>query len=195
MRRGSSRPAAALLAAALLAGCSSSLHSSSSGLKISAYVVHANEQTGYRVLSGPRVAGTLGAYLSSDLNAAHDAVRLQSEGFRQAASVSTGSGSGSGGSAAIELASAAAASREQLYSFHNAVKRAARVRTVLFRVVGIPGSTGVLALGSPHASANVYFREGRCELWIGDTNGDEPVVAAAQSIWAATHDKPGVCVS
>jgi len=33
----------------------------------------------------------------------------------------------------------------------------------------------------------VYWREGTCVLWVGDTDSSGPVVAAAQAIWQATH--------
>jgi hypothetical protein len=64
---------------------------------------------------------------------------------------------------------------------------------VPFTVPGVPGSTGVHAVGS-RATSNVYWHEGTCALWVGDFGSSGPVIAAAQASWAATHASKGACV-
>jgi hypothetical protein len=135
---------------------------------------------------------SLSAYLASEYGSGSDP-RLKTEGFREFATVGTGGRSGEqGGSSALELGSPSAAIHEQAASLVYAKQSQGGQKVVAFTVAGVPGSTGVHAVGS-QPSSNVYWHEGTCELWVGDTASTAPVVAAAQAIWRATHARKGAC--
>jgi hypothetical protein len=178
-----------LLAAALVAGCGSS----SSGLKLTAYVVHGSQETGFSTQGAPTVTSSLDSYLSTDSTASSDRGRLKAEGFAQFATVGTGGPNAEqGGSFALALGSTSAAASEQPRFLTSAIQAQRQQKLVRFTVPGVPGATGVRALGT-QPSSNVYWQEGRCVLWVGDTASPGPVIAAAQAIWATTHGRKGAC--
>jgi hypothetical protein len=182
-----------------LSGCGSSSHSSSAGLAISAYVVRGNEETGFHP-GRPQVAHTVAAGQAGNPNAAGDEKRLTSEGFVQGATVNTnGVEGGQGGSSVTELRSPAGAAREQQASVQETASEQGGAAVSHFAVARIPGSTGVLAAAPPggQSTANLYFREGRCALWVGDETSKPDyraaVTAAALAIYARTNGRPGPC--
>jgi hypothetical protein len=180
-----------VVVASLLAGCGSG----SSGLKLTAYVVHGSQETGFSTQGAPRVMKSLNAYLASQYGAGSDPTKLKAEGFKEFATVGTGGSKGKqGGSFALELGSPSAAEHEQAASLATARQSQAGAKLVPFTVPGVPGSAGVHAVGS-QATSNVYWREGTCALWVGDFGSSGPVIAAAQAIWAATHARKGPCQS
>jgi hypothetical protein len=181
--------AVGVVVAGVLAGCGSS----SSGMKLTAYLVHGSEETGFTTQGAPAVERSLQSYVGSQYGGGSDATTLKAEGFKEFAAVNTGGPGGEqGGSFALELGSPAAALREQAKSLTGAKQGQAGAKLVPFAVPGVPGSTGIHAVGSTSTS-NVYWREGMCVLWVGDTDSSGPVIAAAQAIWGATHARKGVC--
>jgi hypothetical protein len=175
--------------ASALAGCGSG----SSGLNLTAYVVHGSQETGFSTQGAPRVLKSLNSYLASQYGGGSDATKLKAEGFKEFATVGTGGPEGrQGGSFALELGSPSAAVHEQAASLASARQSQAGAKLVPFTVPGVPGSTGVHAVGS-QATSNVYWHEGTCALWVGDFGSSAPVIAAAQAIWAATHAHKGAC--
>jgi hypothetical protein len=183
-----------------LSGCGSSSQSSSTGLAISAYVVRDNEETGFHPAGRPQVAHTVAADEAGNPNAADDEKRLTSEGFIQGVTVNTSSADGGqGGSSVTELHSPAVASREQHASVQEAALEQGGATVSHFAVAGIPGSTGIVAPAPPggQSTANLYFREGRCAMWVGDLtskpNYRAAVTAAAVAIYARTNGRPGAC--
>jgi hypothetical protein len=181
-------------------GCGSSSHASSTGLAISAYVVQGNEETGFHPTGRPQVAHTVTAGEAGNPNAAGDEKRLTSEGFVQGVTVNTsGADGGQGGSSVTELRSPAAAAREQHASVREAGLAQGGAAVSHFAVPGIPGSTGIVAAAPPggQSTANLYFHEGRCALWVGDETSKSDyraaVIAAAASIYARTNGRPGPC--
>ena len=194
-----------LSAAVVLAllGCGSGSHSgstSSASLTISDYVVRGGEETGYRPAGVAQVAHTVAASEVGNPNANADEKRLTSEGFVQGASVDTNGADGAvGRSSVTELGSPAAAAREQQASVREAALEQRGAAVSHFTAAGIPGSTGILAPAAPggQSTANLYFREGRCALWVGDEtskpNYRAAVIAAARAIYARTNGKKGPC--
>jgi hypothetical protein len=183
-----------------LSGCGSSSQSSSTGLSISAYVVRGNEETGFHPAGRPQVAHTVAAEEAGNPNAADDEKRLTSEGFIQGVTVNTSSADGGqGGSSVSELHSPALTSREQHASVQEAGLEQGGGTVSHFAVAGIPGSTGIVAAAPPggQSTANLYFREGRCAMWVGDLtskpNYRAVVTAAAVAIYARTLGRPGAC--
>ena len=184
-----------------LSGCGSSSHSgSSTGLAISAYVVRGNEETGFHPAGRPQVAHTVAAGEAGNPNAAADEKRLTSEGFIQGVTVNTsGADGGQGGSSVTQLRSPALAAREQHASVQEAALEQGGAAVSHFAVARIPGSTGIVAAASPggQSTANLYFREGRCALWVGDETSKSDyraaVTAAAVAIYARTNARPGPC--
>ncbi len=187
-----------------VSGCGSSSHSSShsssTGLAISAYVVRGNEETGFHPAGRPQVAHTVAASEAGNPNAANDEKRLTSEGFIQGVTVNTsGADGGQGGSSVTELGSPAEASREQHASVQEAALEQGGAAVSHFAVPGIPGSTGIVALAPAggQSTANLYFHEGRCALWVGDETSKPgyraAVTAAAVAIYARTNGRPGPC--
>ncbi len=175
--------------ASVLAGCGSA----SSGLTLTAYLVHGSQETRFSTQGAPSVMKSLSSYLASQSGASSDPTRLKAEGFREFATVGTGGPSGEqGGSFALELGSPSAAVHEQAASLAYSKQGQGGENLVPFTVPGVPGSTGVHAVGS-QATSNVYWHEGKCTLWVGDTDSSGPVIAAAQAIWGATHPAKGVC--
>ena len=178
-----------VLVVVLLAGCGSS----SSGLKLTAYVVHGSQETGFSTQGAPTVTRSLDSYLSNDPTASSDRERLKSEGFTQFATVGTGGPNAEqGGSFALELGSTSAAVHEQPLLLASAMQNQGGEKVVRFTVPDVPGSTGIHAAGA-QPSSNVYWHEGKCVLWVGDTASSGPVIAAAQAIWATTHRRKGAC--
>ena len=138
---------------------------------------------------------SLNSYLASQYGAGSDPTKLKAEGFKEFAAVNTGGPNAEqGGSFALELGSPSAAVHEQAVSLAFARQGQGAEKLVPFTVPGVPGSTGVHAVGS-QATSNVYWHEGTCVLWVGDTDSSGPVIAAAQAIWAATHARKGACGS
>jgi hypothetical protein len=181
--------AVCVVVASVLAGCGSS----SSGMKLTAYLVHGSQETGFTTQGKPSVETSLQSYVTSDYGAGSDPTTLKAEGFKEFADVNTGGPSGEqGGSFALALGSPSAAVHEQAASLTAARQGQGGAKLVPFTVPGVPGSTGVHAVG-PSATSNVYWREGTCVLWVGDTDSSGPVIAAAQAIWRATHARKGVC--
>ena len=180
-----------VVVASVLAGCGSG----SSGLNLTAYVVHGSQETGFSTQGAPSVVKSLSSYLASQYGASSDPTKLKAEGFKEFATVNTGGpNAAQGGSFALELGSPSAAVREQAASLAYASQSQAGAKLVPFTVPGVPGSTGVHAVGS-QATSNVYWHEGTCVLWVGDFGSSGPVIAAAQAIWAATHARKGACES
>jgi hypothetical protein len=178
-----------VVVASVLVGCGSA----SSGLTLTAYLVHGSQETGFSKQDAPSVMKSLSSYLASEYGAGSDPTRLKAEGFREFATVDTGgSGGEQGGSFALELGSPSAAIHEQAASLAYAKQGQGGEKLVPFTVPGVPGSTGVHAVGS-QATSNVYRHEGTCAMWVGDTDSSGPVIAAAQAIWRATHARNGVC--
>jgi hypothetical protein len=178
-----------VVVASVLAGCGSA----SSGLKLTAYLVHGSQESGFSTQGAPSVMKSLSSYLASQFGSGSDPTRLKAEGFREFATVGTGGPSGEqGGSFALELGSPSAAVHEQAASLAYAKQGQGGEKLVPFTVPGVPGSTGVHAVGS-QATSNVYWHEGTCTLWVGDTDASGPVIAAARAIWGATHTRKGVC--
>lgn len=178
-----------VVVASVLAGCGSA----SSGLELTAYLVHGSQETGFSTQGAASEMKSLSSYLASQYGAGSDPTRLKAEGFREFATVGTGGPSGEGGgSFALELGSPSAAVHEQAASLAYASQSQGGATLVPFTVPGVPGSTGVHAVGSTGTS-NVYWHEGTCVLWVGDTDSSGPVIAAAQAIWGATHARKGVC--
>jgi hypothetical protein len=183
-----------------LSGCGSSSHSSSTGLTISAYVVRGNEETGFHPAGRPQVAHTVAAGEAGNPNAAADEKRLTSEGFIEGVRVNTsGAHGGQGGSSVTELRSPGVAAREQRTSVQEAALEQGGAAVSHFAVARIPGSTGIVAAAPPggESTANLYFREGRCALWVGDETFKPDyraaVAAAAAAIYARTNGRPGPC--
>ncbi|MFZ0042360.1 MAG: hypothetical protein WAK93_13700 [Solirubrobacteraceae bacterium] len=187
-----------------LSACGSSSHTSShtssTGLTISAYVVRGNEETGFHPAGRPQVAHTVTAGEAGNPNAAADEKRLTSEGFSQGVMVNTsGADGGAGGSSVTELRSAAMAAREQHASVQEAALEQGGPTVSHFAVARIPGSTGIVAAApaGSQSTANLYFREGRCALWVGDETSKPDyraaVTAAAVAIYASTNGRPGPC--
>lgn len=180
-----------VVVASVLAGCGSG----SSGLNLTAYLVHGSQETGFSTQGAPSVMKSLNSYLASQYGAGSDPTKLKAEGFKEFATVGTGGPEGKqGGSFALELGSPSAAVHEQAASLASARQGQAGAKLVPFTVPGVPGSTGVHAVGS-QATSNVYWHEGTCALWVGDFGSSGPVIAAAQAIWAATHARNGACGS
>lgn len=180
-----------VVVASVVAGCGSG----SSGLNVTAYVVHGSQETGFKTQGAPTVIKSLNSYLTSQYGAGSDLTKLKAEGFEEFADVNTGGPNGEqGGSFALKLGSSSAAVHEQAASLASARQDQAGAKLTSFTVPGVPGSTGVHAVGS-QATSNVYWHEGTCVLWVGDTDSPGPVIAAAQAIWAATHGRKGACES
>jgi hypothetical protein len=180
-----------VVVASVLAGCGSG----SSGLKLTAYVVHGSQETGFSTQGAPSVMKSLNAYLASQYGGDSDPTKLRAEGFKEFAAVGTGGSQGrQGGSFALELGSPLAAEHEQAASLASARQSQGGAKLVPFTVPGVSGSTGVNAVGS-QSTSNVYWHEGPCVLWVGDFGSSGPVIAAAQAIWAATHARKGACES
>jgi hypothetical protein len=188
-----------------LSGCGSSSHtsshSSSTGLTISAYVVRSNDETGFHPAGRLQVTHTVAAGEAGNPNAAGDEKRLTSEGFVQGATVGTkGVEGGQGGSSVTELRSPAAATSEQHASVQETASEQGGAAVSHFAVARIPGSTGVVAAAPPggQSTANLYFREGRCALWVGDETSKPDyraaVTAAGVAIYARTNGRPGPCM-
>ena len=162
-------------------------------MKLTAYLVHGSQETGFTTQGAPSVETSVQLYVASQYGASSDPTMLKAEGFKEFADVNTGGPSGEqGGSFALELGSPSAATREQAASLADARQSQGGAKLVPFTAPGVPGSTGVHAVGSTSTS-NVYWREGTCALWVGDTDSSGPVIAAAQAIWGATHARKGVC--
>jgi len=188
-RCGFAGAVAVCVVASVLAGCGSS----SSGMKLTAYLVHGSQETGFTTQGAPTVESSLQSYLASQYGGGSDPTTLKAEGFKEFVDVNTAGPSGEqGGSFALELGSRSAAAHEQAASLTAAKQSQGGAKLVPFTVPGVPGSTGVDAVGS-QSTSNVYWREGTCVLWVGDTDSSGPVVAAAQAIWQATHARKGVC--
>ena len=181
--------AVCVVVATVLAGCGSS----SPGLKLTGYLVDSSQETGFTTQGASSVETSLESYMSSDFGASSDSTTLKAEGFKEFADVNTGGPSGEqGGSFALELGSSSAALHEQAASLTAAKQDQGGATLVPFTVPGVPGSTGIHAVGS-QSTSNVYWSEGTCVLWVGDTDSSGPVIAAAQAIWGATHARKGVC--
>lgn len=177
--------------ASVLAGCGSG----SSGLNLTAYLVHGSQETGFSTQGAPSVVKSLNSYLASQYGAGSDPTKLKAEGFKEFATVGTGGPNAEqGGSFALELGSPSAAVHEQAASLASARQGQVGAKLVPFTVPGVPGSTGVHAVGS-QATSNVYWHEGTCVLWVGDFGSSGPVLAAVRAIWAATHARKGACGS
>ncbi len=183
-----------------LSGCGGSSHSSSTGLAISAYVVQGNEETGFHPAGRPRVAHTVAAGEAGNPNAVGDEKRLTSEGFVQGVMVNTsGADGGQGGSSVTEVRSPAVAAREQHASVQEAALEQGGGAVSHFAMTRIPGSIGIVAAAPAggQSTANLYFREGRCALWVGDETSKPDyraaVTAAAVAIYARTNGRPGPC--
>jgi hypothetical protein len=173
----------------VLAGCGSS----SSGTKLTGYLVRGSQETPLTTRGAASVERTVQSYVNSDFGSDSDAGTLKAQGFKGFADVNTASPGGlQGGSFALELGSASAAAQEQATSLRLAKRGQGQEKLVSFTVRGVPGSTGIHAVGSQQTS-NVYWREGTCVLWVGDTDSPGPVIAAAHAIWTATHARKGVC--
>ena len=181
--------AVCVVVASVLAACGSS----SPGMKLTAYLIHGSQETGFTTQGAPTVKTSLQSYLTSDYAAGSNPTTLKAEGFKEFADVNTGGPSGAqGGSFALELGSPSAAAHEKAASLAAAKQSQAGGKLVPFTVPGVPGSTGINAVGS-QSTSNVYWREGKCVLWVGDFGSSGPVIAAAQAIWGATHAHKGVC--
>ena len=112
-RKVGSRGSADVVVAFVLAGCGSS----SSGMKLTAYLAHGSEETGFTTQGAPSVETSLQSYESSDYGASSDHTTLKAEGFKEFADVNAGGASGEqGGSFALELGSPSAAVHEQATS-------------------------------------------------------------------------------
>jgi hypothetical protein len=188
-RRGFGGTLAVCVVASVLAGCGSG----SSGMQLTGYLVHGSQETGFSTQGAPSVIKSLNSYATSQYGAGSDPTTLKAEGFKEFADVNTGGPSGEqGGSFALELGSPSAATHEQAASLTMAKQDQGGGKLVPFTVPGVPGSTGINAVGS-QSTSNVYWREGTCVLWVGDTDSSGPVIAAAQAIWGATHARKGAC--
>ena len=99
--------------ASVLAGCGSG----SSGLNLTAYLVHGSQETGFSTQGAPSVVKSLNSYLASQYGAGSDPTKLKAEGFKEFATVGTGGPNAEqGGSFALELGSPSAAVHEQAAS-------------------------------------------------------------------------------
>jgi hypothetical protein len=97
-----------VVVASVLAGCGGG----SSGLKLTAYVVHGSQETGFSTQGAPSVIKSLSAYLASQYGGGSDPTKLRAEVFKEFAAVGTGGSQGrQGGSFALELGSPSATSR------------------------------------------------------------------------------------
>jgi hypothetical protein len=91
------------------------------------------------------------------------------------------------------------AAREQHASVQEAALEQGGAAISHFAVARVRGSTGIVAAAPPgnESTANLYFREGRCALWVGDEtskpNYRAAVTAAAVAIYARTNGRPGPC--
>ena len=79
-----------VVVASVLAGCGSG----SSGLKLTAYVVHGSQETGFSTQGAPSVMKSLNAYLASQYGGDSDPTKLKAEGFKEFATVGTGGSQG-----------------------------------------------------------------------------------------------------
>lgn len=184
-------------AAGMSAGCGSTAHHPAS-LSLTDYLVRGNEETGLHIVGRPMYFHSVTTYETGDPNAPSDELRLTEAGFREAAAVNTGGVNGAQGiSAVVELGSAAPAAREQEAELRVAALDQS-VAVVHFVAPGIPGSTGVAAPGN-QSTANLFFREGRCVLLVGDETSAADyrvsVIAAGRAIYARTHGRGGPCTS
>jgi hypothetical protein len=117
--------------------------------------------------------------------AAEETTRLTSEGFVSEMYESTHDAKlhAEGASAVIELGSAGQADAAVSFDTHAAI--AAQGKKVLighFRIPGVPGARAFTAKERHHAgaAANVYWREGDCEVFVGDSlRVGSPAAAAA----------------
>jgi hypothetical protein len=162
-------------------------------------VVRGNEETGFHPAGRPQVAHTVAAGEAGNPNAAADEKRLTSEGFIEGVRVNTsGAHGGQGGSSVTELSSSGMAAREQRASVQEAALEQGGAAVSHFAVARIHGSTGIAAAPpGGESTANLYFREGRCALWVGDETSKPDyraaVTAAAVAIYARTNGRPGPC--
>lgn len=171
--------------------------SSSSGLNLTAYVVHGSQETGFKPQGAPTITKSLTAYESTG-PATGSAGLLKSEGFTAIVNQGTaGSNGKEGGSFALELGSASAAAHEQPHILASVRQDQSGAKLVRFTVPGIPGSVGLHAVAptASQSTSNVYWHEGRCVIWVGDFGSTAPVIAAAKAIWRTTRGHKGACAT
>ena len=141
--------------------------------------------------------------MASEYGAGSDPTTLKAEGFKEFATVGTGGPSGEqGGSFALELGSPSAAVREQAASLATARQGQGGAKLVPFTVPGVPGSTGIHALGS-QSTSNVYWHEGTCvavggrhrfvgsrdRRSAGDLGGDARAQGRVRGVAAAVDER------
>lgn len=135
----------------------------------------------------------LNMYLKGDPNRKADAKRLRSVGFVTAAEESlTGAKNAQAGSAVVEVKAGSAARALVAVDVAKVRQQGAGTYTAI-TVPGVPSARGYAFTGSAknggarNRDANVYWVQGRCELFAGDLRPGTgalaaPVIAAVKAI-------------
>lgn len=198
----------ALAGAALgCVGCGSLSQTTMAKVPLTAFVVRGDDLTGINVSkwqhgvfrSARSWVATSG--LSASANAAW-VRQLTREGFREGVTEGTnGSSAPGGGSAVTVFGSAASAAHDQWSSLHgSSIGGAPASAWTRFTASGIPGASGITISNGEGGTGNVYFVQGRCEIFVGDevvagTDPVPPLLHAVHAIWARTHGKPSECTT
>jgi len=192
--RGMFVAGATALVVLAVGGCGGGSSSSTAGL--TAYVVQANEETGYAVQRPLEHYKTAAGYAASEQNPS-DAQQLTQAGFQQALVENTGGGNGI--SFVLQFATTSDAVREQSIQLQNDLADQGAM-TFRFSVSGVPASDGFGQRPlEGQGDANALFREGRCVLLVGDESAPHPksyeaaVISGVKAIYARTAGHDGAC--
>lgn len=185
-----------MLCAGLLATVALSATALAATGGLTRFLVRSGEMPGF-VVAQRRTGMNLSTYLKGDPNAKADAKRLKSAGFVTAAEEAlSGPKNAQGGSAVIQVRSGSAARVLAATDVAKARQQGAGTYTAL-TVPGVPGARGYAFTGSAknggarNRDTNVYWVQGRCELFVADLRPGtgalaSPVIAAVKAVHRRT---------
>ena len=182
-----------VIAVVATAGCGGDASSSAGNLK--PYLIEGNEETGYTIQRPLEHYKSAAGYAAQEQQP-EDAQQLRRAGFQQALVENTAGGDGL--SFVLQFATASDAAREESSDLQTDLGDQGGSQVFRFSVPGVPGSEGFGVRGTA-GDANVLFREGRCELLVGDEAAphaatyEAAVIAGVQAIYKRTAGHHGAC--
>ena len=199
------------LAAALALGLFATGGAALATQPLTAFVALRGEETGFSPQGRPAVYSKLhnllvDGFSDTPAQLKVDAPRLRRErfvaGVVEHTSYSAAPSRGAGASDVLEFGSATGARREQaavvqqlVVSQRAPVSGQPKLVTRRFTVPGVPSAEGITGTptGLPGGQANVFFIEGRCMLFVGDSLASgsitQPVTMAVESIYRRTRGR------
>jgi hypothetical protein len=161
---------------------------------LSSFLLSSHEQTGYSVSGHPAIQSSTKAFVSygggSTKTKETETAELTKAGFIAAADEQLRASHGRQGfSLVMEFTSAAGAQSAATNLFKNAIAQQGKgAKLIRFKVKGVPGAKGVIAVGAGASTSNVYWADGQCAFGSGDYVPkqagalDKPVITGVQSV-------------